>query len=429
MPVSPILGQLVLGYSPMIDRERTPVATRLTVFPERRDAAPDAQALLDALMEVWPAPAAAPITLTLRAVAVDAGPAGAAPAAAASAPTKATPLSLNVASEPWLRAIMALAPPPHVMIEVPAFMASDAGNHAALMALREAGSVLIIKGRPVTELPRELLPCFRHSLIDITEDRRGADSAPPPGTKRTISHIQVGVRTLAELDAAFARGAVATLGWPLGDEIAAYAFKSAGPDLAVVSELIKRVDADEPVERLEAVLKRDPQIAFRLMRYLNSAAFGLTVEISSFRHAMMLLGSKKLKRWLALLLVSSSKDPAMRPAMFAALRRGLLMEELVRGSGDDEMRGEVFICGVFSLLDRMLGQPFSELLQSVPVPERVHQALVDGSGPYHPYLVLVKALEQGVRGDIREAADATFMDLAEINAALLRAMASARELD
>lgn len=422
--MNPILGQLVLGYSPMIDRERAPIATRLTVFPEKRDAAPDPQALLDALLAVWPAPAGDAIKLTLRPVST-----GGAPAAPSAAPTKATPLSLNIASEPWLRAMMALAPPPHVMIEVPAFMAADASNHAALMALHEAGSVLIVKGRPVTELPRDLLPCFRHSLIDVGEDRRSADSTPPPGTQRTISHIQVGVRTRAELDAAFARGAVATLGWPLEDEVAATASRTAGPDLAVVTELIKRVDAEEPIERLEAVLKNDPQLAFRLMRYLNSAAFGLTVEISSFQHAMMLLGYKKLKRWLALLLVSSSKDPAMKPAMFAAVRRGLLMEELVRSTGDDEMRGEMFICGVFSLLDRMLGQSFDELLQSVPVPDRVRQALVDGVGPYQPYLVMVKALEQGARGDIRDAADATFLGLAEINAALLRAMASARELD
>ncbi|GAB4038331.1 MAG: HDOD domain-containing protein [Rubrivivax sp.] len=419
MSVNPILGQLVMGYSPMIDRERSPIATRLTVFPERREAAPDPQALL----EVWPAPDG-PITLSLRPLEVSGGA-----AAAPAVPTKATPLSLNIASEPWLRAMLALAPPPHVMIEVPAFMVSDPTHHAALRALHENGSVLIVKGRPVTELPRELLPCFRHSLIDVGEDRRGADSTPPSGTQRLITPIQVGVRTRAELDAAFARGAVATLGWPLEDEIAVHASKSAGADLAVVTELIKRVDAEEPVERLEAVLKNDPQLGFRLMRYLNSAAFGLAVEISSFQHAMMLLGYKKLKRWLALLLVSSSKDPAMKPAMFAAVRRGLLMEELVRGSGDDEMRGEVFICGVFSLLDRMLGQPFAELLESVPVPDRVRQALVDGTGPYQPYLALVKALEQGVRSDIREAADASFLGQAEINAALLRAMASARELD
>jgi c-di-GMP-related signal transduction protein len=38
------------------------------------------------------------------------------------------------------------------------------------------------------------------------------------------------------------------------------------------------------------VLKNDPTLAFRLLRYINSPAFGLSVEISSFRHALMILG-------------------------------------------------------------------------------------------------------------------------------------------
>ena len=424
----PILGQLVLGYSPMITRERVAIATRVTVFPERRDAAPDPQALLRALMTVWPDPGSEDaISLTLRPL-VPGGGAAAAPSAMALAPTKATPLSLNIASEPWLRAMLAARPPAHVMLEIPAFMVTDPAHGPAIHALHEAGSVLIVKGRPVGELPRDLLPCFRSSLIDAGEDRR-QNAAVPDGAVRSISHIQVGVRTRAELDAAFTRGAVAVLGWPLEDELAAAGSKTAGADIAVVTELIKRVDQEEPIERLEAVLKNDPQLAFRLIRYLNSAAFGLSVEVSSFQHAMMMLGYQKLKRWLALLLVSASKDPAMKPAMFAAVRRGLLMEELVRATSDAEMRGEMFICGVFSLLDRMLGQPFAELFQSVPVPERVHQALVDGGGPYHPYLVLAQALEQGVRSDIRDAADQSFLGLAEVNTALLRALAAAQELD
>ena len=431
MPDNAILGQLVLGHSPMIARDRHVVATRLTIFPDQRDGAPDARALLDRLLDVWPAPDGAAdgsIALTLRPLSEVGAPAAAPAAAPADAPTKATPLSLNVASEPWLRALLGLAPPPHVMLEIPAFMASDVGNAPALRRLHEAGSTLIIKGRPVTELPREVLPCFRHSLIDVGEERRH-DAAPPPGVVRTISHIQVGVRTRADVQAAFDRGAVAVLGWPIDDAPAASAARQGGPDLQVVMELIKRVDREEPIPRLEQVLKNDPQLAFRLIRYLNSAAFGLSVEIASFQHAIMMLGYKKLKRWLALLLASSSKDPAMRPAMHAAVRRGLMMEELGRGNVDDEMRSEMFICGVFSLLDRMLGQPFDALLASVPVPERVRQALVDASGPYQPYLALVRAVESGSRGEIRQAADQTFMGLAEVNAALLRALASARELD
>lgn len=454
-----ILGQLVLGHSLMLDRERRVVATRLTVFPERLDAPPDAAALLREVLEVWPAAAGAqpaspaipslavpglpgddgPVTLTLREVdaAAHAAPGGgkrpaapaAVPVAASGAPTSATPLSLNIASEPWLRELLALRPPPHLMLEVPAFMTADDETARALQALHAAGSVLLIKGRPVTALRRDLLPCFRHSLIDVGEERRSAADVPPAGVERRITHIQTGVSSRADLDAAFARGAVAVLGWPIDDELKVAVAKGVRPDLHVVMQLMQRVDREESIDRLEAVLRNDPQLAFRLLRYLNSAAFGLQVEITSFRHALMMLGYKKLRRWLALLLASASPDPALRPAIHAAVRRGLLMEEIGRASADPEMRSEMFICGVFSLLDRMLGQPFASLFESLPVPERVRQALVDGSGSYAPYLTLARAVETGLRDDIREAADQCFVALEEVNGALLRALRGARELE
>ena len=62
----------------------------------------------------------------------------------------------------------------------------------------------------------------------------------------------------------------------------------------------------------------------------------------------------------------------------------------------------MFICGVFSLLDRMLGEPFDSLLKSIPVPERVYQALVEDAGPYQPYCELVRAVEAESLFDIRE---------------------------
>jgi EAL and modified HD-GYP domain-containing signal transduction protein len=93
---------------------------------------------------------------------------------------------------------------------------------------------------------------------------------------------------------------------------------------------MQRVDRQEPAEKLEAVVRNDPTLAFRLMRYLNSPGFGLSVEISSFRHALMILGYQRLKRWLALLVTSAIDDPDMKPLMQLAVRRGLLMEEIAR---------------------------------------------------------------------------------------------------
>jgi c-di-GMP phosphodiesterase len=178
-------------------------------------------------------------------------------------------------------------------------------------------------------------------------------------------------------------------------------------------------------------LKLDPTLAFKLLRYINSAAFGLRVEVGSFRHALMLLGYQRLKRWLALLLTSASKDRDMKPVMFAALRRGLLMEELARASGggnNEEMRNEAFICGVFSLLDRMMKQPFAELLKAVPVPDSVRQVLVDGVGPYQPFLEVVRAVENESLFDVRDSAERLLLGVGEINRAVLRALSRAAQI-
>jgi c-di-GMP phosphodiesterase len=392
----PVFGQVALGYSPMVDRHRAITATRLTVFPSRPDTTPNAADLLAAVAEVWPA---------------DGGR-----------------VSLNVVSETALHDLVQLQPAPNVMVEIPAFMACDAANSAALQAMHAAGSTLLIKGRPLSPLPREVLPCFAYSIVDLADERR--DGTPPPGnTARTIPHIQSGVRTLADLEQAFQRGALAVLGWPIDDVMASNGKGGSRPELQFIVELINRVDREEPADRLEAVLKTDPTLAFRLMRYINSPAFGLSVEINSFRHAIMVLGYNRLKRWLALLLASASKDPNVKPVMYAAVRRGLLMEELGRSSADADQRGEMFICGVFSLLDRLMGQPMADLMRSIPVPDAVRAALVDADGPYHSQLELVRAVEAESVYDIRAAAEATMLGLPDVNRAVLRALSGAKQLD
>jgi EAL and modified HD-GYP domain-containing signal transduction protein len=392
-----ILGQVVLGYCPMVDRQRAITATRLTVFPQRPDGTPDAQALLLALAEAWPAECKAALVL-------------------------------NVASEGLLRDCLAAPLPTNVALEVPAFMATDAQHLAALTALHARGQTLYLKGRPASPLPAPALACFKLSIIEIGDQRLNT-AAAPGAAARGVGFVQSGVSRAGEVEESFKRGAVSVLGWPIDEPVAKGNGKTVAPDLKVIVELMNRVDREEPIDRLEAVLKNDPTLAFRLVRYINSAAFGLRVEISSFRHAIMMLGYQKLKRWLALLLASASTDANMRPVMFAAVRRGLFMEELVKSAGDEQMGSELFICGVFSLLDIMMGQPFEQLLKNIPVPQDVFGALVQGTGRYLPYLELVRAVEQESMFDIRNAAEALMLSAAEVNRALLRALTAARQLE
>jgi EAL and modified HD-GYP domain-containing signal transduction protein len=378
-----VLGQLALGYAPLVSPTMEIAATRLTVFALRPDAQPDATELLAAIAEAF-------------------GPA---------------PLVLNVLHEGLLKSLLAAPLPTQLQLELPAFLLSDGEAAERVQAQAARGSQLLIKGRAADPAQQAL---FKRCVLD------GSD-APVAGQ----AWLRAGARSAAEFDQAFAQGAAGVLGWPMHGEFepAEGAKSEIQADLQVIVELMSRVDQGEDVERLEQTLKRDPSLAFKLLRYMNSAAFGLSVEVSSFRHAIMLLGYARLKRWLALLLATASKDHAMRPVMYAALRRGLVMEELAKGMSEADMRDEMFICGLFSLLDHMLRQPFAKLLQSIPVPERVRQALVDKTGPYQPYLELVQAVENESVFDFRGAADRLMLGAEEANHAVLRALHKAAQLE
>jgi len=381
-----ILPGIALGYSPVIDRQRAIAGTRLTLVPLRPDVKVDHAELLAALSAAFPNGGAV----------------------------------ISPQGEALLTALLAQPPVEPSQIEVPAFIAADPSHAEAIAALKGAGHRGLLKGLPNEPLPAAVAAVFKQVVLEPGQ-------TAPAGTELVCA----GIRGAAALEDAFKAGAHSVIGWPMDGpyEPTGGAKTEIAADLQVIVELMSRVDQGEDVERLEQTLKRDPSLAFKLLRYLNSAAFGLPVEVSSFRHAIMLLGYARMKRWLALLLTTASKDHSMRPIMFCALRRGLLMEEFAHNMSEREQRDEMFICGLFSLLDHMLRQPFEKLLQSIPVPERVRQALVDGTGPYQPYLELVRALEAESVFDYRDCAEALMLGAGEINACVLRALHKAAQLE
>jgi EAL and modified HD-GYP domain-containing signal transduction protein len=391
---SHVLSQVVLGYSPIIELARGVIGTRLTVVPVRPTSIIDAGALLEAVSEVWPE---------------DGGI-----------------VSLNVASATLLTELLRARPATNVMIEVPAFLAAEPAHTDALCRLADTGAVLLLKGRPLQELPREALRCFRWSVVDLDDDRRGPNAAPPKGVTRRIPHLQSGVRTMAELRSSFARGAIAVIGWPLHEPLAEAL--EASPDMRVVLDAIQRIERGDATESIDHVLMRDPVLAFELMSHLSGNG-ELRIEIGSVRHAVAMVGQDKLRGWLVRLLSRSADDIKLRPANFAALRRGLLLRMLAEGAGLPEARSELFMCGVFSLLDRIYARPVGELVQHLALPERVHAALVDRQGPLFPLLELVRAIESESPQDIRAAAEAVFLDPLEINRALMRSLLVASRLE
>jgi EAL and modified HD-GYP domain-containing signal transduction protein len=390
----PVLDQVVLGASSLFDGKRAPVAAHMTVFPQRQDATIDAAGLLQVIDVI--------------------------------APPEAGPLMLSVANEAGLRALLAAPTAPHLMIEVPGFMLTDPELATLLHERVATGLSLVLGGRVPDAAPQNLWGLFQA----VTVDRANIRNPLPAGLGgKPLLRYFVGADGPAMSAGALRAGFSAVVGWPVGDAPGADTKSKPIPaGVTTVVDLMQRVDRQEPAEKLEAVVKNDPTLAFRLMRYLNSPGFGLSVEISSFRHALMILGYQRLKRWLALLVTSAVDDPDMKPLMQLAVRRGLLMEEIARPGGDDALRNELFICGVFSTLDRMIGQSFEELLKTIPVQESVAQALAHESGPCAPFLALARAVEAESAYDIREAAEALMLSVGDVNRALAKSLVHAHSL-
>ena len=395
---APILSQVALSYSPIIDRHRNVIATRLTVFPTRPGHWLSVADLLHSVTEVWSPD----------------GPA----------------VALSVRSEDLLNDLLSVETYSNIYIEVPKFMAANPALHDTLRALAAQGTVLLLSGRPDQPLPLAVLECFRHSIIDVDDERRSAAKPPPDHVKRRLGFFQAGVRTLGDMEGAFLRGAEAVIGWPIDDVVMAQRQRASAsrPDLSATIALINMVEDEEPIDKLDRKLRSDPALAYKLMRYINSPIFGLSVEVDSFAHAIRMLGYQRLKRWLALLLVTADSDPNLRPVMFAAVRRGLIMERLADVSLGESCRSELFICGVFSLLDCMFQEPFEQLLRKIPVPDAVYAALAEERGPLAPLMNLVRSLEGGAGVDIREAADPAMLSMRDVNHALLQGLASGLQL-
>ncbi len=390
----PVLDQVVLGASTLFDVKRAPYAARLTVFPQRPDAAIDADGLLQVIDTV--------------------------------APSEAGPLMLSIANEPSLRAVLAAPTAPHLMIEVPGFMLADPDLATLLEERVATGLSLVLGGRVPEGAPQQLWALFRHVTVNRSQVR---DPLPNGSGGKPLNRLFIGADGPAMSAGALRAGFTAVVGWPVGEAPGEDTKAKAVPaGVTTVVDLMQRVDREEPADKLEAVVKNDPTLAFRLMRYLNSPGFGLSVEISSFRHALMILGYARLKRWLALLVTSAIDDPDLKPLMQLAVRRGLLMEEIARPGGDDALRNELFICGVFSTLDRMLGQPFDRLLKTIPVQESVAQALRDDTGPCAPFLAIARAVEIESAYDIREAAEALLLTVGDVNRALAKSLVHAHAL-
>jgi EAL and modified HD-GYP domain-containing signal transduction protein len=226
-----------------------------------------------------------------------------------------------------------------------------------------------------------------------------------------------------------ARGFSGACGWfflrgmPQADQ------QRAAPTFGIVLQLIQKLQHDADIAEIEELLKRDVALSYRLLRYINSAGMGLMCEVTSFRHAVQILGYRNLLKWLSLLLLHTSQHPSQQALAQTAIVRGRFMEEIGKGLFPVEVTEQLFLCGVFSVIDVLLGVSMTEVLQHIAVSQAVREALTRGQGEFAPFLELARACESPDAALLRHHAEKLGLASLSLNRAHLTALEYADRLN
>jgi len=147
-------------------------------------------------------------------------------------------------------------------------------------------------------------------------------------------------------------------------------------------------------KELEQIIKSDPMLYYRLLRYLNSALFGLRSEVKNIGQALTILGENEIRRWCRLsgMLELSRNKPS--DLALASLVRARFAESI--GTRVDYGDADLFQMGLLSLMDAILEIHMKEVLEGLPLEEDSKTVLLENKGPLAPVYDLMLAMEAGI---------------------------------
>ncbi len=191
--------------------------------------------------------------------------------------------------------------------------------------------------------------------------------------------------------------------------------------LAVLRLLGALQDPNVDVHDIEQLITQDLSLSYKLLRYINSAAFALSKKVDSIRRAVTLLGLKPIKKWVRLVAMSGvSNQP--EELLLTALNRAKMCELLGQAAGHQDTDA-YFTVGLFSALDALMDMPMRTVLEQLPLADELTNALLQYQGELGEALQCVLAHERGRWEEV------IFADLATqtINEAFVQAIEWSRE--
>jgi EAL and modified HD-GYP domain-containing signal transduction protein len=168
-----------------------------------------------------------------------------------------------------------------------------------------------------------------------------------------------------------------------------------GSKLQYLNMLSQLQDQNTDYEKMSELVSHDVALAYKLLRYVNSAAFAVRVEVQSLQSAIALVGEERLRQWISVMMLSYLAEDKPNELLRLSVQRACFcqgLSDLVTGVGS---RATCYTLGMLSLLDVILERKMASILDGIHLDQDLYDALVSGTGRFGVILTLTIAYEQG----------------------------------
>ena len=180
---------------------------------------------------------------------------------------------------------------------------------------------------------------------------------------------------------------------------------------------------------LERIISADVAIAYKLLRFINSVYFSLVRKVESIRRAIIYLGETEVRRFVMLVIVSNLAADKPEELLRLSVVRARFCELLATHGTYAVHSAELFLVGLFSLLDAILDAPLETTMAALPIAAEVKEAIVGRTGPLAFFLEAVVAWEEARAEDCPPHWQRMGVDGAEVAELYLEAIRFAALID
>lgn len=313
-------------------------------------------------------------------------------------------------------------PPGHGVLRVLAGAVRQPDVLEALQAMRKQGYLVAVDLEPDNV---DLGLCGQADIL-VQDFAAAKVNGLAEQTARTKTKLLVrGVQSIGQFEKAMDMGFTLYQGGFFKEPEPMPGRKLSSSHVSRINLLLLMESEDPDFRKLATAISSDVSISFRLLSYLNSAFFGLSSKIQSIDQAIILLGWNKLKPWLRAVIITDMAGREEIPQELAALslQRARFLELL---SMEYDWWGfqpdTLFLLGIFSLLDVILGMQMTDLAEKLPLDSKLKAALRrDAKSEYLPLFHLLCSLEDGDWTSLETQARQLGLDLEQVRSFHARA--------